>query len=121
MSAGVWIGVAALGGLGSLARYHLDASVQRRLAREFPVGTLAVNLAGALALGVLAGAASSGLTTTLAGTATLGSFTTFSTWMLESERLEENGAGRSALANLAGSLVLGFAAAAAGFGIGRAL
>jgi hypothetical protein len=54
----------------------------------------------------------------LAGVATLGSYTTFSTWMLESHRLGEDGELGLAAANLAGSLLAGVAAAAAGLGAG---
>ncbi len=50
----------------------------------------------------------------LAGTAAVGSYTTFSTWMLESQRLaEERRAGWAGL-NIVLSLVLGIAAAALG-------
>jgi CrcB protein len=56
-----------------------------------------------------------------AGTATLGSYTTFSTWMLESHRLGEDGELRLALANLVVSLLAGVAAAAAGWTLGGAL
>ena len=57
----------------------------------------------------------------LTGTALLGSFTTFSTWMLESERLAERGEGGLALVNLAGSLALGLAAVALGWAVAAAV
>ena len=107
----VWVAVAALGGLGALARFLLDAAVSERVGRELPLGTLAVNVSGAFALGVV------GPGHLLAGTALLGSYTTFSTWMLESHRLGEDGRTRALLGNLAISLALGLAAAA----LGRAL
>ena len=62
----------------------------RRL--EFPWGTLAVNISGAFALGLVAGLALHGDALLLAGTSLLGSYTTFSTWMLETYRLGEEGA-----------------------------
>jgi CrcB protein len=117
----VWTGVAILGGAGALARFHLDAFVQLRAGSEFPFGTLAVNVLGSLALGVLAGASVGGDALLLAGTALLGSFTTFSTWMLETERLAEDGERRIALANLVVPILAGLAAAAAGWAIGAAL
>ena len=46
----------------------------------------------------------------LAGTALLGAYTTFCTWMFESHRLAEDGEARRSLANLPVSLVLGLAA-----------
>jgi len=82
----VWLGVALLGGVGVLLRFRLDGVVQGRFGGEFPLGTLAVNLLGSFALGLLTGLSVTGNALLLAGTATLGSFTTFSTWMLETER-----------------------------------
>jgi CrcB protein len=117
----VWIGVAALGGAGALLRFRLDAIVQLRAGGEFPVGTLSVNLLGSFCLGLLTGLSLTGDGLLLAGTALLGSFTTFSTWMLETERLAEDGAGRLAFANLAVSFGGGLAAAGLGWLAGAAL
>jgi CrcB protein len=117
----VWLSVGLLGGVGALGRFLLDAAVSLRLGRQFPVGTLVVNASGAFLLGLLAGLGAAGRTMLLAGTATLGSYTTFSTWMLESHRLGEDGELRLALANLVVSLLVGVAAAAAGWGLGVAL
>jgi CrcB protein len=120
VSAGVWIGVAVLGGVGALARFVIDAAVAVRAAGEFPFGTLVVNLSGALALGIL-GAAVSGTALVLAGTAAIGSYTTFSTWMLETHRLAEDGKNGIATANIIVSLILGVGTAALGRAIGHAL
>jgi CrcB protein len=109
----VWIGVALLGGVGACARFLVDRAV---MARAFPLGTLVVNLSGAFLLGVLSDDVT-GDAYLLAGTATLGAYTTFSTWMFESQRATEEGRPRVAVANLAVSLVLGLGAAA----LGRAL
>ena len=110
-----------LGAVGALARFHLDAFVQRRTTRDFPVGTLVVNVAGSFLLGLLTGLSFASSTMLVLGTGLLGSFTTFSTWMLETERLAEEGASRAALANVAVSLAAGLAAAAAGWAIGAVL
>ena len=121
MTAWLWLSVGLLGGVGALGRFLLDAAVSLRLGRQFPVGTLVVNLSGAFLLGLLAGVDRGGRAMLLAGTATLGSYTTFSTWMLESHRLGEDGELRLALANLAMSLLAGVAAAALGRALGGAL
>jgi CrcB protein len=121
MSAWVWLGVAALGGIGATARFLLDSAIGRRFAGDFPAGTFAVNISGALLLGALSGLALSGTALLLAGTATLGSYTTFSTWMLESHRLAEDGDLRGAGLNIAASLAAGIAAAALGHAIGAQL
>lgn len=114
----VWIGVGLLGGAGSVARLLVDAAVARRTSGRFPAGTLAVNLSGAAVLGLFSGLALHGDAALLAGTGLIGAYTTFSTWMLESQRLAEDGQARLFAVNLAGSLLLGLAAAALGRALG---
>jgi CrcB protein len=121
MSAPAWVAAGALGGAGALARFFVDGLVASRYGRDFPMGTFVVNITGAFVLGLLVGAALSEDALTLAGTATIGSYTTFSTWMLETQRLVEEGESRSAAANAAFSLAVGLGAAALGRVIGRAL
>jgi PII-like signaling protein len=75
VSALVWVGVAVLGGIGALGRFALDAAVSSRFGRDFPLGTLAVNVSGAFLLGILFGASLAGDGYLLAGTAVLGSYT----------------------------------------------
>jgi CrcB protein len=111
MSAGLLLGLGLLGGAGAIARFLLDGAVSARLGRAFPYGTLAVNLSGAFALGVLVGAQLGENAYALAATGFLGAYTTFSTWMLETHRLAEDGRTRAAVANLAVSLALGLLAA----------
>jgi CrcB protein len=120
MTVAVWLGVALLGGVGALLRFRLDGAVQGRLGGEFPVGTLAVNVLGSFILGLLTGLSVTGTALVLSATATLGSFTTFSTWMLETERSGEEGERRVAIANVAVSLAAGAAAAVLGWLLGAA-
>lgn len=120
MSAGTWIGIGLLGGIGALLRFHVDALVQSRVRSELPLGTLVVNVIGSFALGLLTGAGVTGDALLLAGTAVLGSFTTFSTWMLETERLVEDGDDRVAIQNIGVSVVAGLAAAGLGWVLGAA-
>lgn len=121
MSFGLWAAVAGVGGVGAVGRFLLDGAVVRRLGRGFPFGTLVVNLSGAFVLGLLTGLALPAHALLIAGTATIGSFTTFSTWMLESDRLSEEGALRAAAVNLVVSLVVGVFAAWLGRWIGLRL
>jgi CrcB protein len=114
----LWLAVGVLGGVGAIARFLLDGLISSRSARLFPIGTLAVNLSGSVLLGVLVGAALQGDGYLLAGTATLGSYTTFSTWMFESHRSAEDGHSRLLVVNVVLSLALGLAAAALGKAIG---
>lgn len=117
----VWAGVVLIGGAGSVLRFLVDGMVSRRTGRAFPYGTLVVNISGAIVLGLLTGLALTGDAALLAGTAAVGSYTTFSTWMLESQRLTEERQTRKAGLNILVSLVLGVAAAALGQAAGTAL
>jgi CrcB protein len=121
MSLLTWLAVAALGGSGALARFLLDGAIGSRFAGDFPLGTFAVNVSGSLLLGLLSGLGLSGDALLLAGTATLGSYTTFSTWMLESHKLAEDADLRGAALNLLVSLGVGIAAVALGHAIGAGL
>jgi fluoride exporter len=121
MSVLLWTGVFVIGGFGAVTRFLVDGAVGSRLGRDFPFGTLVVNLSGALILGLLTGVALSNDEALLAGTAAVGSYTTFSTWMFETERLAEERELGGAAANVVVSLVVGIAAAAAGKAIGARL
>ena len=118
MNALTWLGVAVLGGLGAVARFLLDGLIDARIARELPYGTFVVNITGAFLLGLITGLALTGDALILAGTATLGSYTTFSTWMLESGRLAEDREFGGAVLNVIGSLGVGLGAIALGRWIG---
>ncbi|WP_217915530.1 fluoride efflux transporter CrcB [Miltoncostaea marina] len=115
------LGVAGLGGLAALARFLLDGAVSRRLGGDLPWGTLAVNAVGAFLAGLLAGAAPGETWRVLVAVAALGSFSTFSTWMLETQRLAEEGRPVLAAANLVLPLAAGIALAGAGWAIGARL
>jgi CrcB protein len=121
MSVLVWAGVVVIGGAGSVLRFYVDAVVGAAVRRPFPYGTLVVNLSGAVVLGLLTGLAIGGDAALLAGTAAVGSYTTFSTWMLETQRLTEERQTAKAAANIVVSLVAGVAAAELGRLIGAHL
>jgi fluoride exporter len=121
VSAGGWIAVGLLGGAMAVARFALDALLSDHPIQPFPLGILAVNLLGTFVLGVVAGAALSGEALAIVAGGGTGSFTTFSTWMLDTERLAEAGRARLARLNIGVSLFAGFAAVAAGHWLGAAL
>ncbi|WP_343602913.1 fluoride efflux transporter CrcB [Mycobacterium sp.] len=115
----LWLGVLLAGGIGSVLRFVVDRAVAQRAARSLrfgtlPLGTLTVNLSGAAALGVISGLALSRHAALLVDTAFVGSYTTFSTWILETQRLGEERQTRDAVANIVVSMVLGIAAALLG-------
>lgn len=113
----IWLGVGLLGGCGAIARFLADATVSSRATGRFPTGTFIVNLSGAVVLGLLTGLALRGDALLLAGTAVIGSYTTFSTWLFETHRLAEDDERLLVAANIILSVLLGVAAAA----LGRAL
>jgi CrcB protein len=118
MSALGWIAVGLLGGVAAAARFAIDAEIAARAESPFPLGILAVNLSGAFALGLVAGVALHGEALTIVAGGAIGSFTTFSTWILDSHRLGEAGLARLAWLNIALSLLAGFAAVALGHWLG---
>jgi CrcB protein len=121
MSPLVWVGVGLVGGAGALARFLLDGFVAARAGGAFPLGTFAVNVSGALALGLLAGLALHGDALVLAGGAALGSYTTFSTWMFETDRTVEDGRVGTAVVNVVLTLLVGLGAAELGRLLAEAL
>jgi CrcB protein len=116
----LWLAVGLLGGVGSIARFLITRAVAEATGGRLTLGTLAVNLSGTVILGILLGASLSGNGYMLAGTATIGSYTTFSTWMLEAENDGERGLFAPMAANILGSLLLGLGAAWLGRQIGSA-
>jgi CrcB protein len=95
--------------------------VSHRIRWRFPVGILVVNLSGALVLGVVVGLTLDHQASMIVGTGLIGSFTTFSTWMRQTQGLLVDRRPVAATANLAVSLLLGVAAAWSGLWIGGQL
>ncbi|WP_134427033.1 fluoride efflux transporter CrcB [Mycobacterium ulcerans] len=117
----VWMGVMVIGGLGSTLRFLVDRTIARRMARTFPFVTFAVNVSGAALIGFLASLALSRDAALLAGTTFVGAYTTFSTWMLETQRLSEERQMWVALANIGLSVLAGLGAALLGHWIAQLL
>jgi fluoride exporter len=107
MSPALTVGVAACGALGAAARYVVHLAVAARTGERLPFGTLTVNLSGSFALGLLVGAAVSTDALRLVGLGFLGGYTTFSTWMLDTERLGHDGERVAALLNIVASVLAG--------------
>jgi CrcB protein len=121
MSAAGWIAVGLLGGIAAGARFLIDAEITARARNPFPLGILVVNLTGALAIGVASASGLDGNALVIVAGGGIGSFTTFSTWILDSHRLDAAGHTRLATLNIAISIVAGFAAVALGHWLGTAL
>ncbi len=110
MSVLVLLAVGLVGGVGAVARFALDGTVGALHGGSFPVGTLAVNISGSFVLGVLSGLVLGADAYRVVATGMIGAFTTFSTWVLETQRLGEDGQLGLGAANLAVSLALGMSA-----------
>lgn len=118
--------VGAGGFLGSIARYWLGGVVQRFGGTAFPWGTLAVNVLGSFAIGVVLslslerGVVSPPLRLFLT-VGVCGGFTTMSTFSYETFALVAEGSLGAAAGNVLGTLVLCFGAVWAGLAAGRML
>ena len=117
--------VAAGGFVGAPSRYLVDRAVSDRLESDLPWGTFAINLSGALLLGLLTGLSLAhhlpSTAMTLLGTGFCGAYTTFSTFTFETVTLLEEGQILKATGNVLASLAAGLAGAAAGVALGLAV
>jgi CrcB protein len=111
------LGIGVAGAVGAVARFLVDGAIATRVPAAFPLGTFVVNVSGAFALGIVAGAALDDDVYRLLATGLLGGYTTFSTWMFESQRLGEDGQLGLAALNLIAPLFAGVVAV----WLGRAL
>jgi CrcB protein len=97
--------------VGAPLRYLTDRLVQARLGGRFPWGTMAVNVAGSLLLGFLAGLPATHAWSALLGTGFCGALTTYSTFSWETLTLSRTRGPLPALANVTLSVTAGLAAA----------
>jgi CrcB protein len=127
MTAGAttWLLVAVGGALGALARHAFGAAMLQRLGDGMPWGTLAVNLAGSLAAGLVvgwsAGRAELAPLRAFVLVGLLGAFTTYSSLMLELLALMRGGRHAAAALYLGVTLVAGLVLVATGARLGGAL
>ncbi len=120
------LGLVALGGAaGALCRHVTQVLAVRAFGAAFPWGTLGINVAGSLAMGLVAallldrhGLSRASL---FLMSGVLGGFTTYSTFSLETLRLVEGGEPARAAAYALASLCLTVGGCWAGLSIGRAL
>jgi fluoride exporter len=120
----LWIGLG--GAIGAMARYAVGDALAGWFGRDFPYGTLAVNLTGSLLIGLILtmlldrGMASSTSRQLLVG-GILGGYTTFSSFSYETMALLQDGRPARAGIYVASSVLLGLAACYAGYLLARTL
>lgn len=119
------LAIAVAGALGAAVRYLVDAAVARRTGGARPWGTLVVNVTGSLVGGVVAGMVVFGDAPAAArlviGVGFAGSFTTFSTFAVDTVRLAADGQRSAAVANVAANLLASLAAAGVGLAAAAAV
>lgn len=120
------LAIAGGGALGALGRFYVSNGVYRLLGRDFPWGTLTVNMIGSFLMGLLFVLFIQRLSTgpelrsaVLIGF--LGAFTTFSTFSLETLNLIEQTAYARALLNMGLSVLVCLVACWLGVALGRLL
>jgi CrcB protein len=114
------------GAFGAISRYLVQGWVQDLAGGRFPWGTFVVNISGSFALGLVFALAMDRAVLAPEVRVPLmvgfiGSYTTFSTLMLESWVLVEEGDLTRMLFNLLGSVAVGMVALVAGLATGRLL
>jgi CrcB protein len=57
----VWVAVVLIGGAGSVVRFFADGAVSSAFGRDFPFGTMVINISGAVILGLITGVAAAAL------------------------------------------------------------
>ena len=103
------LAIAAGGAIGALMRYWVSMAVHQGMGKSFPYGTLTVNVAGSLLIGILYVVFNERIEVSpywraLLMVGMLGAFTTFSTFSIETLELMEKGdmvrAGINVLSNV---------------------
>ncbi len=116
--------IAGGGALGAVLRFEVSAYIYRLLGRDFPYGTLAVNVIGSFLMGIFfiliieRGLLSSEWRSAII-VGFLGAFTTFSTFSIETLTLMESGEINRALLNIVFSVAVCLCATWIGLIIGR--
>jgi fluoride exporter len=118
--------VIALGAIpGALSRYYLTVFFTERFGDRFPYGTFIVNLSGSLLIGFLASllqvTGTSAYLSLLIVVGFLGSYTTFSTYALDTSNLLKANHYSKALLYGLGSPILGLLCVEIGIAIARRL
>jgi CrcB protein len=115
-------------GIGGALRHGVNVACAKAFGLAFPWGTLAVNVAGSFAMGLLAGWLAvkagegwSGPARLFLATGILGGFTTFSAFSLDAVVLWERGTHAAAFSYVAASVLLSLGGLLSGLAVARAV
>ena len=119
-----YLAVAGAGAVGAVLRFFIASVCGAIFRTTFPVGTFVINISGSLFLGWFLAFARNRIIvpdTWRLGIAVgfVGAYTTFSTFMYESNALFESGSSIKAMGNLIGSIVVGLIAVRFGIWVGE--
>lgn len=125
-AAQLWLAVGVGGAIGAMARHGVGALSLRLMGPNFPWGTLGVNVAGSVLMGLFiawltAKEPQSSLLRVFIASGVLGAFTTFSTFALDAVALYRDRSLAVAGLYVAASVTLSIAGLLAGLAAGRAL
>lgn len=95
------------GAIGSIVRYEIGKMVSKNSKFKIPVGTIIVNITGALLLGIVSRLSKSEVFYLFFAEGFLGAYTTFSTFMYEGFHIIKNNEILNVLIYIVGTIILG--------------
>lgn len=125
MTPAIFVVLALAGGVGAAARFGIDSLIRAHTEGPVPLGTIAINLSGSFALGLVTGVIGAHAVPEawqlVLGVGFLGGYTTFSTASFETVELCRRGYWRLGITTGVGVLVGGTGLAALGLLIGNTI
>lgn len=122
MTIGVFVLIGLAGGVGAASRFVVDGLTRARVALQFPLGTVLINITGSLLLGILTGLlVDDDSLRLILGTGFCGGYTTFSTSSYETVDLLRSGRYVAATLNSVGLLLVAVPVAWIGIRLGALL
>lgn len=95
------------GALGSVSRFALGKMIAERTSTTFPIGTVIINVVGAILLGIISNMNIDNSVSIMFTEGFLGGYTTFSTFMYEGFNLFQENEKLNAFIYIGGTLILG--------------
>lgn len=106
---------------GGLCRFQLGRAISQKANTSFPIGTIIINISGAILLGFLTSVKPDGRVYLLLGDGFCGAYTTFSTFMYEGFKLFQENEKFNAFLYILGTSILGIVGYVCGYVLGKRL